>query len=154
MTLDGADLINYFLNLFVISINCEVSMLYQSVLDDDQKQFQNAVKSSWRKSKMTSCNPYLSKSVLDLVGYSRPCLSPSISRSGSTCSIASSSVSTSTVTAMEIQTLTNNFQKLLKQATKEIKKLNIEKAKLEQKQEKLLITNVELVVETKQLLLN
>ena len=87
-----------------------------SVADDDQKQLETAVKSSPRKSKMTLCNPYLSKSVLDLVGSSSPYLSPSISRSGSTCSIASSSVSTGTVTAMELRTLTNNFQKLLKQA--------------------------------------
>ena len=125
-----------------------------TVLVDDQKQLENAVESYPRKSKMTSCNPYLSKSVMDLVGSSSLYLSPSISRSGSTCSIASSSVSTTTVTAMEIRTLTNNFQKLLKQATKEIKKLNNEKAKLEQEQEKLLTTNVELAVETKQLLLN
>ena len=127
-----------------------------AIVDDDQKQLETVVKSSPRKSKMISCNPYLSKSVMDLVGSSSPYLSPSISRSGSTwsCSIASSSVSTGTVTAMEIRTLSNNFQKLLKQATKEIKKLNIEKAKLEQEQEKLLTTNVELAVETKQLLLN
>ena len=125
-----------------------------AVVDDDQKQLENAVKSSPRKSKMTLCNPYLSKSVLDLVGSSSTYLSPSISRSGSTCSIASSCMSTSTVTAMEIRTLTKNYQRLLKQATKEIKKLNIEKAKLEREQEKLLTTNVELAVETKQLLLN
>ena len=125
-----------------------------AIVDDDQKQLENAVKSSPRKCRLTSCNPYLSKSVMDLVGSSSPYMSPSISRSGSTCSIASSCMSTSTVTAMEIRILTNNFQKLLKQATKEIKKLNIGKAKLEHEQEKLLTTNVELAVETKQLLLN
>eukprot|EP00092_Neocalanus_flemingeri_P005056 GFUD01005436.1.p1 GENE.GFUD01005436.1~~GFUD01005436.1.p1 ORF type:complete len:507 (+),score=184.69 GFUD01005436.1:185-1705(+) len=110
------------------------------------------VKISPSKPKMTS-NPYLSKSVMNLIDSS-PYLSPSISRSESTCSIASSSVSTSPVTVMEMRTLTNNFQKLLKQATKEIKKLNVEKSKLEQEQGKLLTVNVELAVETKKLLLD
>jgi len=102
---------------------------------------------------MTPSNPYLSKSVMNLAGASRTYLSPSISRSESVCSIASSIGSTSTVTAMDIRSLTNNFQKLLKQATEEIKKLNIKKVKLEQEQEKLLTANVELAVETKHLLL-
>jgi len=122
--------------------------------DRDQKRLENASKSSPSKSAMTSCNPYLSKSVMNLAASPSLYLSPSVSRSGSNCSIASSSVSTSQVTAMEIRTLTNNFQKLLKQATREIKKLNMEKSKLEQEQEKLLTTNVELAMETKQLLLN
>jgi len=126
----------------------------KNLVVDDQKQLENASKPSPSKSSMTSCNPYLSKSVMNLASSPSPYLSPSLSRSGSNCSIASSSVSSGQVTAMEIRTLTNNFQKLLKQATKEIKKLNLEKTKLEQEQEKLLTTNVELAVETKQLLLN
>ena len=46
-----------------------------TVVDDDQKQLENAVKSSPRKCRLTSCNPYLSKSVMDLVGSSSPYLS-------------------------------------------------------------------------------
>ena len=43
-----------------------------------------------------------------------------------------------------VRSLTNNYQRLLKQATKEIRKLNVEKWKVEQEQDKLLTTNLEL----------
>ena len=78
--------------------------------------------------------------------------SPSISRASSTLSLASSSYrSSSPVTVMEVRTLTNNFQKMLAQATQEIKKLNIQKTKLEKEQEKLLIVNIELATEAKRM---
>ena len=92
----------------------------------------------------------LSQSVSNLAAS--PCLSPALSRSDSTCSLASSGLSNATITAAEIRTLTNNYQKMLKQATREIKKLNLSQWKLEQEQEKLLTTNVELAEEAKRLL--
>jgi len=78
--------------------------------------------------------------------------SPQLSRSSSTLSLAASSYrSSSPVTVMEVRTLSNNFQKMLAQATQEIKKLNIQKTKLEKEQEKLLIVNIELATEAKKL---
>jgi hypothetical protein len=52
----------------------------------------------------------------------------------------------------EVRQLTANFQRLLQQATREIKKLTAEKVGLEREQEKLLTVNVELALETKRLL--
>ena len=51
-----------------------------------------------------------------------------------------------------VRTLTNNYQRLLKQATKEIKKLNVEKWKVEQEQDKLLTTNLELAEEVRRMM--
>ena len=56
------------------------------------------------------------------------------------------------ITAAEIRSLTNNYQRLLKQATKEIKKLNVEKWKVEQEQDKLLNTNLELAEEVRRMM--
>ena len=57
----------------------------------------------------------------------------------------------SPLTVMEVRKLTDNYQKMLIQATQEIKKLNIQKTKLEKEQEKLLIVNIELATEAKRL---
>ena len=51
-----------------------------------------------------------------------------------------------------VRSLTNNYQRLLKQATKEIKKLNVEKWKVEQEQDKLLTTNLELAEEVRRMM--
>ena len=56
------------------------------------------------------------------------------------------------ITAAEIRSLTNNYQRLLKQATKEIKKLNVDKWKVEQEQDKLLNTNLELAEEVRRMM--
>ena len=71
------------------------------------------------------------------------------SRASSTFSL--DQISSSPVTVMDVRTLSNNFQKMLAQATKEIKKLNIQKTTLETEQEKLLTVNVELTTEAKRL---
>lgn len=76
-------------------------------------------------------------------------LSPALSRSGSTSSLASS---LSCAPVQEVRSLTANFQRLLSQATREIKKLTAEKFGLEKEQERLLTVNVELAMETKKLL--
>ena len=80
-------------------------------------------------------------------------MSPSLSRSDSISSLASSVTVSSgaMITATEIRTLTNNYQRIVKQATKEIKKLNVEKWKLEQEQDKLLNTNLELAEEVRRM---
>ena len=77
-------------------------------------------------------------------------ISPSVSRSESVCSLASST--NTVITPAEIRALTNNYQKMLKQATKEIKKLNVEKWKLEQEQDKLLNTNLELAEQIRKMI--
>ena len=72
------------------------------------------------------------------------------SRASSTVSLDQTSNSCSSpVTVMDVRTLSNNFQKMLAQATQEIKKLNIQKTKLEKEQEKLLTVNIELATEAK-----
>jgi hypothetical protein len=68
-------------------------------------------------------------------------------------SLASSIGSSNPVTVCDIRTLANNYQKMLMQATKEIKKLNSDLHRLQQDQAKLLEANVELALETKTLLL-
>ena len=79
--------------------------------------------------------------------------SPLLSRYGSVSSLAPSSTrSCSPDSVLEVRSLSNNFQKLLNQATKEIKKLTIAKDNLEKEQEKLLTVNVELALEAKDLL--
>jgi len=99
---------------------------------------------------LSSARQYLSKSVINLTPslYS----SSSLSRSESTCSLASSIASGSSVTALDIRSLTNNYQKMLRQATKKIQKLNQDVLKLERDKEKLLETNVELALQTKKML--
>ena len=78
--------------------------------------------------------------------------SPNLSRASSTLSLATSSYrSSSPVTVMDVRTLSNNFQKMLAQATQEIKKLNKQKTNLEKEQEKLLTVNIELATEAKRL---
>ena len=55
---------------------------------------------------------------------------------------------------MDVRTLSNNFQAMLLQATQEIKKLNMQKTKLEKEQEKLLTVNIELATEAKRLVID
>ena len=79
----------------------------------------------------------------------------SLSRSESISSLTSSCTASSVaITAQEIRSLTNNYQRMLKQATKEIKKLNVEKWKLEQEQDKLLNTNLELADQVRKMMLS
>ena len=86
---------------------------------------------------------FLSKSVCNLsLGDS------DLSRSGSVCSLASSPA----ITPAEIRSLTNNYHKMMKQATREIKKLKVDRWKLEQDQDRLLNTNLELTEEVRKLL--
>jgi len=54
----------------------------------------------------------------------------------------------------DISNLNNDYQKLLRKATREIKKLNLHVEKLEQEQEKLLQANVNLALETESLVLD
>ena len=70
-----------------------------------------------------------------------------LSRASSTLSLSSSSSATVT----DVRSLTSNYQKMLAQATTEIKKLNREKFHLEKEQEKLLTVNIELATEAKRL---
>ena len=75
-----------------------------------------------------------------------------LSRSSSTLSLAQSSTrSCSPVTVTDVRTLTDNYQKMLSQATQEIKNLNIQKTNLEMEQENLLTVNIELATEAKRL---
>lgn len=97
-----------------------------------------------------------SRSVLNLgtAATSSFTFSPgSLNRSDSSTSLASNFGSLSPVPVSDIKNLNNNYQKLLKQATKEIKKLNLDVRKLELEQEKLLQENVDFALETKKLLL-
>merc|ERR1711915_294541 len=70
-----------------------------------------------------------------------------LSRASSTLSLSSSSSATVT----DVRSLTSNYQKMLAQATTEIKKLNKEKFHLEKEQEKLLTVNIKLATEAKRL---
>jgi len=107
-----------------------------------------------KPARLTANHGYISKSVanlcsgLNLSGVEG--ISPSVSRSESVCSLASST--NTVITPAEIRALTNNYQKMLKQATKEIKKLNVEKWKLEQEQDKLLNTNIELAEQMRKMI--
>ena len=86
---------------------------------------------------------FLSKSVCNLS------LNDSdLSRSGSSCSLANSPA----ITPAEIRSLTNNYHKMMKQATREIKKLKVDRWKLEQDQDRLLTTNLELTEEVRKLI--
>ena len=86
---------------------------------------------------------FLSKSVCNLsLGDS------DLSRSGSVCSLVSSPA----ITPAEIRSLTNNYHRMMKQATKEIKKLKVDKWKLEQDQDRLLTTNIELAEEVRKMI--
>ena len=86
---------------------------------------------------------FLSKSVCNLsLGDS------DLSRSGSVCSLVTSPA----ITPAEIRSLTNNYHKMMKQATREIKKLKVDRWKLEQAQDRLLTTNLELTEEVRRLL--
>ena len=86
---------------------------------------------------------------LSNINLSNSSIAEQNSRASSTFSL--DQISSSPVTVMDVRTLSNNFQKMLAQATKEIKKLNIQKTKLETEQEKLLTVNVELTTEAKRL---
>ena len=115
----------------------------------DEKQRENSCQIS-TKSSLPPSKHYLSKSVLNLAP---PPPSSSLLRSESSLSLASSIGSSNSVTVSDIRTLASNYQKMLRQATKEIKKQNSDFHKLQQDQEQLLEANVELALETKTLLL-
>jgi hypothetical protein len=83
------------------------------------------------------CGDLMSRSRMTMTGSS-----PSLSRSGSTSSLASSM---SCAPVQDVRALTQNFQGLLARAT-------AEKSGMEREQEKLLTVNVELAMETKRLL--
>ena len=86
---------------------------------------------------------FLSKSVCNLsLGDS------DLSRSGSVCSLVTSPA----ITPAEIRSLTNNYQRMMKQATKEIKKLKVDKWEMEQEQDRLLNTNLELAEEVRKMI--
>merc|ERR1712179_511903 len=100
--------------------------------------------------------PYLSRSFMNLA-TSSPYSPRSLSRSDSTSSLASPMGSLSALSPLpvsDIKNLTNDYQKLLKQATREIKKLNLDVKRMEQEQAKILQENVDLALETKGLMLD
>jgi len=107
------------------------------------------------KNKNLQKKQFLSRSVMNL-GTAATSLysSKSLGRSESSSTLASSIGSLSPVPVSDIKNLNNNYQNLLTQATRKIKKLNVDVEKLEQEQEKLLQANVDLVLETKNLLLD
>jgi len=131
-----------------------LSSSFRDVSASDESDGGNHFKMRNSNYKRANVTPKLLKSEVTKSHYNLTSKSPSphLSRSSSTLSLATSSNrSSSPVTVMEVRTLTNNFQKMLTQATQEIKKLNIQKTKLEKEQEKLLIVNIELATEAKRL---
>jgi len=77
--------------------------------------------------------------------------SPHLSRSSSVLSLAPSCASSSSVTVNDVRALTTDYQRMLEQATQEIKKLTRQKKNLEKEQDKLLTVNIELATEAKRL---
>ena len=78
--------------------------------------------------------------------------SPNLSRASSTLSLSTSTcASSSSVTVNDVRSLTANYQKMLEKATKEIRKLTIQKTNLEREQDNLLTVNIELATEAKRL---
>jgi len=126
------------------------------VFDEEEEERDDTFDKS-RSSSFVQTKHYLSRSVMNLgavASYpSSMSTTSSLSRSESSCSLASSIGSLNPVTVSDIRSLTNNYQRMLRKATKEIKKLNQDVRKLEKEQEKLLETNVDLALETKNLLL-
>jgi len=74
----------------------------------------------------------------------------SLSRCSSLASLAHS-IYSSPVSVGEVRSLTDKYQKMLAQATQEIKSLNMQKTNLEVEQERLLTVNIELATEAKRL---
>lgn len=62
-----------------------------------------------------------------------------------------STISSSSVSVTDVRTLTDKYQRMLMQATQEIKNLNLVKTSLEMEQEKLLKVNIEIATEAKRL---
>merc|ERR1740124_1945907 len=78
--------------------------------------------------------------------------SPNLSRASSSLSLSTSTcASSSSVTVNDVRSLTANYQKMLEKATKEIRKLTIQKTNLEREQDNLLTVNIELAIEAKRL---
>jgi len=127
------------------------------VVFDEEEEERDDASDKIRSSSFVQAKHYLSRSVMNLgaaTSYpSSMSTTSSLSRSESSCSLASSIGSLNPVTVSDIRSLTNNYQRMLRKATKEIKKLNQDVRKMEKEQEKLLETNVELALETKNLLL-
>ena len=98
---------------------------------------------------------YVSRPVMNFEATpsSSPYSSKSSRRSDSLSS-STRSLSSPPVSVSDIRNLSNSYQKLLVQATREIRKLNIDVINLEKEKERLLQANVDLALETKSLLLD
>jgi len=125
-----------------------------AVFDDEEKENYDVLVVPPKNRNLLK-KPFLSRSVMNL-GTSTASFysSKSLGRSESSSTLASSIGSLSPVPVSDIKNLNDNYQNLLTQATRKIKKLNVDVEKLEQEQEKLLQANVDLVLETKNLLLD
>ena len=127
------------------------------VFDEEENQEENEdVFEITPRNRNLQRKPYLSRSVMNLA-TSSPYSPRSLSRSDSSSSLASPMGSLSALSPLpvsDIKNLTNDYQKLLKQATQQIKKLNVDVQKLEQEKAKILQANVDLALETKGLMLD
>merc|ERR1711970_393272 len=124
----------------------------EAVFDDEEKE--NYVFNLPPRNRNLQKKPFLSRSVMNLGTATASLFSKSLNRSESSSTLASSIGSLSPVPVSDIKNLNDNYQNLLTQATRKIKKLNVDVERLEQEQEKLLQANVDLALETKNLLLD
>merc|ERR1711936_348632 len=124
----------------------------EAVFDDEEKE--NYVFNLPPRNRNLQKKPFLSRSVMNLGTATASLFSKSLNRSESSSTLASSIGSLSPVPVSDINNLNDNYQNLLTQATRKIKKLNVDVERLEQEQEKLLQANVDLALETKNLLLD
>merc|ERR1711936_808114 len=119
----------------------------EAVFDDEEKE--NYVFNLPPRNRNLQKKPFLSRSVMNLGTATASLFSKSLNRSESSSTLASSIGSLSPVPVSDIKNLNDNYQNLLTQATRKIKKLNVDVERLEQEQEKLLQANVDLALETK-----
>merc|ERR1711909_220466 len=124
----------------------------EAVFDDEEKE--NYVFNLPPRNRNLQKKPFLSRSVMNLGTATASLFSKSLNRSESLSTLASSIGSLSPVPVSDIKNLNDNYQNLLTWATRKIKKLNVDVERLEQEQEKLLQANVDLALETKNLLLD
>merc|ERR1711909_179681 len=124
----------------------------EAVFDDEEKE--NYVFNLPPRNRNLQKKPFLSRSVMNLGTATASLFPKSLNRSESSSTLASSIGSLSPVPVSDIKNLNDNYQNLLTQATRKIKKLNVDVERLEQEQEKLLQANVDLALETKNLLLD
>merc|ERR1712179_338653 len=109
----------------------------EAVFDDEEKE--NYVFNLPPRNRNLQKKPFLSRSVMNLGTATASLFSKSLNRSESSSTLASSIGSLSPVPVSDIKNLNYNYQNLLTQATRKIKKLN---------------ANVDLALETKNLLLD